>query len=97
MAEKIARELPLTEFTIRRYERPHSTDMRALVKRLCLSVGLLQPGQTTRVANPDGMTAVMLIPGCWSGLSHFKSQVNNIPITQPYYNTSIRKDWLDLC
>ena len=46
MAEKIARELPLTEFTIRRYERPHSTDMRALVKRLCLSVGLLQPGDS---------------------------------------------------
>ncbi len=46
MVKKIAREIPLTEFTLRRYERPQNKDKRELVKRLCLSIGLLQPGDS---------------------------------------------------
>lgn len=38
------RETPLAEITLRKYERPYNLDKRALVKRICLSMGLLQPG-----------------------------------------------------
>ena len=48
MAKKIvSRDTPLAEITLRKYEKP-STDMskRDVVKKLCLSVGLLQPGDS---------------------------------------------------
>ncbi len=38
------KETPLAEITLRKYERPYDLDKRTLVKRICLSVGLLQPG-----------------------------------------------------
>jgi len=34
----------INEITIRKYEKPYSTDKRQLVKKICLSLGLLQPG-----------------------------------------------------
>lgn len=46
MVDKIAREIPLAEITLRKYERPHNHELRELVKRLCLSIGLLQPGDS---------------------------------------------------
>lgn len=45
---KITKDSPLTEFTLRRYEKPNLSD-RELVRRLCLSVGLLQPGDSRDV------------------------------------------------
>ncbi|MBN1645322.1 hypothetical protein JW851_04805 [Candidatus Woesearchaeota archaeon] len=41
---KVHKELPLAEMTLRRYEKPYKLSGRSLVKKLCLSIGLLQPG-----------------------------------------------------
>ncbi len=45
---KISRDTPLTEITLRRYEKPSVMD-RELVRKFCLSVGLLQPGDSRDV------------------------------------------------
>lgn len=42
----ISREIPLAEITLRRYERPSKLSERELVRKLCLSIGLLQPGDS---------------------------------------------------
>ena len=46
---KVSKEVPLAELTLRRYEKPCNVDDRALVKKLCLSLGLLQPGDSRDV------------------------------------------------
>lgn len=45
---KIARDTPLAEITLRRYEKPTASE-RELVRKFCLSVGLLQPGDSRDV------------------------------------------------
>lgn len=45
----ISKEIPLAEITLRRYERPANLSERELVRKLCLSVGLLQPGDSRDV------------------------------------------------
>ena len=45
---KISRETPLAEITLRRYEKP-SVNSRELVRKFCLSLGLLQPGDSRDV------------------------------------------------
>jgi hypothetical protein len=45
---KISRDTPLAEITLRRYEKPTMND-RELVRKFCLSVGLLQPGDSRDV------------------------------------------------
>lgn len=45
----MARDAPLHEITLRRYERPYETSRRELVKKICLSLGLLQPGDSRDV------------------------------------------------
>ena len=45
---RISRDTPLAEITLRRYEKPTMAD-RELVRKLCLSVGLLQPGDSRDV------------------------------------------------
>ncbi len=45
---KIARDTPLAELTLRRYEKPTAGE-RELVRKFCLSVGLLQPGDSRDV------------------------------------------------
>ena len=42
----VARDNPLNEITLRRYEKPYELEGRELVKKLCLSIGLLQPGDS---------------------------------------------------
>ena len=46
---KIARDTPLKELTLRRYERPSNLNERELVRKFCLSIGLLQPGDSRDV------------------------------------------------
>ncbi|MBL7055718.1 hypothetical protein ISS07_02275 [Candidatus Woesearchaeota archaeon] len=46
MAKTISREIPLAEITLRRYEKPSKVSERELVRKLCLSIGLLQPGDS---------------------------------------------------
>ena len=45
---KISRDTPLLEITLRRYEKPTMNE-RELVRRFCLSLGLLQPGDSRDV------------------------------------------------
>lgn len=45
----ISRDIPLAELTIRRYEKPYNMTRRNLIRKLCLSIGLLQPGDSRDV------------------------------------------------
>ena len=47
--KKVSSETPLFELTLRKYEKPQTKKERVLVKRLCLSLGLLQPGDSRDV------------------------------------------------
>jgi DNA-binding transcriptional ArsR family regulator len=49
VVQQRAREIPLSEITLRKYEQPHGLSERELVRKLCLSVGLLQPGDSRDV------------------------------------------------
>lgn len=42
----ISKDTPLAEITLRKYEKPMNLDHRELVRKLCLSTGLLQPGDS---------------------------------------------------
>lgn len=42
----MVKELPLGEITLRRYEKPYESSKRDLVRKVCLSLGLLQPGDS---------------------------------------------------
>ncbi len=64
---KISKDIPLSEITLRRYEKPSKLSERELVRKICLSVGLLQPGDSrdvivyaeglVRAAQPGGIPA----------------------------------------
>ncbi|MFH1398613.1 MAG: hypothetical protein ABIG95_00705 [Candidatus Woesearchaeota archaeon] len=49
MAKNISKDTPLSEITFRRYEKPGKVTGRNLVRKVCLSVGLLQPGDSRDV------------------------------------------------
>ncbi len=49
MAKTISKDTPLAEITLRRYEKPDNLSDRGLVRKLCLSIGLLQPGDSRDV------------------------------------------------
>lgn len=49
MEKKISKDTPLGEITFRRYESPSNEGGRKLVRKLCLSLGLLQPGDSRDV------------------------------------------------
>lgn len=38
--------MPLTEITLRKYEKPYDSSRRDLFRKVCLSLGLLQPGDS---------------------------------------------------
>lgn len=40
------KERALSEITLRKYEKPYDLNSRELVKKICLSLGLLQPGDS---------------------------------------------------
>ncbi len=42
-------DTPLSEINLRRYEKPYNLSKRELVRKLCLSVGLLNPGDSRDV------------------------------------------------
>ncbi len=42
----MVKDLPLMEITLRRYEKPYDSSKRDLVRKVCLSLGLLQPGDS---------------------------------------------------
>ncbi len=43
---RVIKDSPLAEITMRKYEMPYDTGERELLKKFCLSVGLLQPGDS---------------------------------------------------
>ncbi|NCN98810.1 hypothetical protein COU62_03565 [Candidatus Pacearchaeota archaeon CG10_big_fil_rev_8_21_14_0_10_35_219] len=45
----MVKDLPLNEITLRKYERPYDSGKRELIKKVCLSLGLLQPGDSRDV------------------------------------------------
>lgn len=49
MSKTISKDTPLSEITLRRYEKPYSTKKRDITRKLCLSIGLLQPGDSRDV------------------------------------------------
>jgi DNA-binding transcriptional ArsR family regulator len=49
MSSRISKDTPLAELTLRRYEKPSDLKDRDLVRKICLSVGLLQPGDSRDV------------------------------------------------
>ncbi len=60
--QTVSKEVPLAEITLRKYEKPYKLKGRELTKKLCLSIGLLQPGDSrdvvvdvlhTVIKNPD--------------------------------------------
>ena len=42
----MVRDVPLNEITIRKYEKPYDAPKREIVRKVCLSLGLLQPGDS---------------------------------------------------
>ena len=42
----MVKDLPLLEITLRRYEKPYDSSKRDLIRKVCLSLGLLQPGDS---------------------------------------------------
>lgn len=42
----MVRDIPLGEITLRKYEKPYDSSKRELIKKVCLSLGLLQPGDS---------------------------------------------------
>ena len=46
MPQSISRDVPLNEITLRRYEKPYDMPKRELIRKLCLSLGVLQPGDS---------------------------------------------------
>tara|TARA_Y100000310_G_scaffold344677_2_gene458728 strand:- start:867 stop:1322 length:456 start_codon:yes stop_codon:yes gene_type:complete len=49
MPKRISRDSPLSEITLRRYEKPYKMSRRETMRKLCLSLGLLQPGDSRDV------------------------------------------------
>ena len=49
MPQNVSKETPLAEIILRKYERPSNLSKRDLTKKLCLSIGLLQPGDSRDV------------------------------------------------
>jgi hypothetical protein len=45
----VIKDFPLSEITLRRYEKPYNISKRELVKKICLSLGLLQVGDSRDV------------------------------------------------
>ena len=45
----ISKDIPLAEITLRRYEKPSNLNERELIRKLCLSIGMLQPGDSRNV------------------------------------------------
>ena len=42
----MVRDIPLVEITLRKYEKPYDSGKRELIRKVCLSLGLLQPGDS---------------------------------------------------
>ena len=46
---QVAKDTPLSEITLRKYEKPSPMSERLVVRKVCLSLGVLQPGDSRDV------------------------------------------------
>jgi len=46
MNRKVSKDAPLMEITLRKFDKPYSSEYRDLLRRFCISIGLLQPGDS---------------------------------------------------
>jgi len=46
---RVSKDTPLSEITLRKYEKPEQFSGREIIRKVCLSVGLLQPGDSRDV------------------------------------------------
>lgn len=53
------KDIPLSEITLRKYEKPSNLEKRELIKKICLSLGLLQPGDSRDII----VDIIMLLTG----------------------------------
>ena len=42
----MVKDIPLGEITLRRYEKPYDSNQREIVRKVCLGLGMLQPGDS---------------------------------------------------
>jgi len=42
----MVRDIPLNEITLRKYEKPYDAPKREIARKVCLTLGLLQPGDS---------------------------------------------------
>ena len=49
LKKTISIDTPLAELTLRKYEKPKDLSKRELVRKICLSLGILQPGDSRDV------------------------------------------------
>jgi len=46
---KVIKDTPLTDITLRKFEKPSGEDKETLIRKFCISLGLLQPGDSRDV------------------------------------------------
>ena len=52
------KDIPLSEITLRKYEKPNNLEKRELIRKICLSLGLLQLGDSRDVIVDILMTLI---------------------------------------
>ena len=70
VTRKVSIDTPLAEITFRKYELPTGQTKREAVRKLCLSLGLLQPGDSRDVI--VDVFEVVLEPGTTFHMSRFR-------------------------
>jgi len=84
MKQTIARDTAIAEITLRKYERPENLSERDLVRKLCLSLGVLQPGDSRDII-VDILLVLLKSPNPLSSVEveaqviHFRKE-NNLPM-----------------
>ena len=73
---KIAIDRSLAEVTLRKYEKPESLKERELVRKLCLSLGLLQPGDSRDII-VDILYIILKAPGPLTSLEVEENVIQN--------------------
>ncbi|MFA6889179.1 MAG: hypothetical protein WC254_06815, partial [Candidatus Woesearchaeota archaeon] len=77
------RDTPLMEVTLRRYEKPIGLEERELIRKFCLSVGLLQPGDSRDVV-VDVLLSLMIAKKKRQMLSSEEINENVIELRKKY-------------
>lgn len=67
-------DTPLMELTLRRYESPHSLSKRNTLRKICLSLGLLQPGDSR-----DVIVDILLV---LENVKHLKKELSAVEIKE---------------